>query len=82
MPARNAIDCALKVSCLKNQEFEKQDFRFADSLESNDQCPVQDENIPGKVDQSFRVDHQLARFGSQSTFSSVSLDDQSGEKVH
>lgn len=80
MPPGNAIACALKVPCSQNQEFEKQHDQAAESLEPNDQCPVRDENIPGKLDLSLLGD-QSASFSSQSTSSSVSLDGQSGEKV-
>lgn len=80
MPPGNAIACALKVPCSQNQEFEKQHDLAAESLEPNDQCPVRDENIPGKLDLSSLGD-QSASFSSQSTSSSVSLDGQSGEKI-
>ena len=80
MPRSDAIACALKAPCSRNQEFENRHDQVAESLEPNGQCPVQDENLPGKLDLSSRED-QSAPSHSQSMCSSISLDGQTGEKV-
>lgn len=80
-PPKNAIACALKEPCSGNKEFENRHGQVAESLETNDQCPVQDENLPGTLDLSSQEDYQSTPSHSQSICSSISIDDQTGGKV-
>ncbi|KAJ9176802.1 hypothetical protein P3X46_012079 [Hevea brasiliensis] len=54
MAMTNGITCALKVLCLKKQEFQPQERWATEDVEHNEQCPAQDMNIPRKPEQSLR----------------------------
>ncbi|KAF2292395.1 hypothetical protein GH714_021780 [Hevea brasiliensis] len=54
MEMTDGIACALKVLCLKKQEFQPQGGWAAEGVEPNNQCPAQDKNIPKKLEQSLR----------------------------
>lgn len=64
----DGISCALKAVCSDEKEFQKHHKWVAEYVEAKDQCLVQDENIPRRLDLSVLQEKSLAHI-PQSTVS-------------
>ncbi|KAF8409700.1 hypothetical protein HHK36_005779 [Tetracentron sinense] len=76
IPLSDGIACALEVLCSERQKFEKLHKCVAETLEAKDQCPVQDEYIPKKLDPSSLREESVSLVFSQDTTSSILPDHQ------